>query len=272
MNPGSLSSYARRGALVALLAATSATLTLLAAPAQAHDIVLVPQAGGLTVRYGHPHDWQPVDHEKLLELQVQGASGTPADRHDALKRKGLDMLLAPADLKGPALVAARYDNGLWVELPPGADGKSQWRNTSRFMTPSAKGVTLSVKFAKGLAAGAKDETLYKRQVGHLLELVPQKNPLALKPGETLPVLVLFDGKPLADAGIENSNLVDKLPEDKIPRYRTDASGMAQVPLHARGVNTLAVDLERPNDASLPGGAQAAPADKLLMVATYTFVR
>ncbi len=257
-----------------IVAAAAAVLALVLSPrpAEAHDIVLVPQGGGLTVRYGHPLDWLPVDHEKLLELQVQGAAGTVSDRHGALKRKGLDMLLAPAALAGPALVAARYDNGLWVELPAGPDGKAAWRNSSKFMTPEAKSVTLSVKFAKALAAGANDDTLFKRQVGHLLELVPQKNPLALKAGELLPVLVLFDGKPLADAGIENSNLVDKLPEEKIPRYRTDANGIAQVSLRPRGVNTLAVDLERPNDASLPGGARATPADKLLIVATYTFMR
>ena len=59
------------------------------------------------------------------------------------------------------------------------------------------------------------------------------------------------------AGIENSNLVDKLPEDQIPRYRTDASGIAQVPLRAKGINTLAVDMERPNDASLPGTARVS---------------
>jgi nickel transport protein len=262
----------RRGAATLLLLAAAWSLVLLAPPAQAHDIVLVPQAGGLTVRYGHPHDWQPVDPEKLLELQVLGPAGAVIDRHDALSRKGLDMLLAPAALAGPALVAARYDNGLWVELPAAADGKPQWRNTSRFMTPQARAVTLSVKFAKALAAGAADDTLFNRRVGHLLELVPQKNPLALKAGDMLPVLVLFDGQPLAGAAIENSNLVDKLAEDKIPRWRTDASGIAQVPLRGRGVNTLAVDLERVVDASLPGSERAAPANRLLIVATYTFVR
>ena len=256
----------------ALTAIAALALTFAASSARAHDIVLVPDRGGLTVRYGHPKDWLPVDIEKLLELQVQGADGSATDRHDALKRRGLDMLLPAGSLRGPTLVAARYDNGLWVQLPSSANGKAQWRNTSRFMTPAASSVTLSVKFAKAWSATAADDAVFKRPVGHLLELVPQQNPLALKAGAMLPVLVLFDGKPLPGAGIENSNLVGKLPEDQIPRYRTDASGIAQVPLRAKGINTLAVDMERPNDASLPGTARAAPADKLLMVATFTFVR
>jgi len=247
-------------------------LSLASGAARAHDIVLVPDKSGLTVRYGHPADWLPVDGEKLLELSVQGADGASTDRHGALKRRGLDLLLGQGSLRGATLVSARYDNGLWVQLPPGADGKAQWRNSSRFLTPSASSVLLSVKFAKAWSATAADDAVFKRQVGHLLELVPQKNPLSLKPGEMLPVRVLFNGKPLVDAGIENSNLVVKLPEDKIPRYRTDANGIAQVPLRANGINTLAVDLERTNDSSLPGGALAAPADKLLAVATFTFVR
>lgn len=246
---------------------------LLADPAIAHDIVLVPAgAGALTVRYGHPHDWQPVDGEKLLELQVLSANQAPADRHRQLARRGLDMQLPKGSVPSPALVAARYDNGFWVQGAAGADGKAEWRNTSRFMQPAAASVMLSVKFAKALSGSAADADAYQRTVGHLLELVPQKNPLALDPGATLPVLVLFDGKPLPDAAIENSNLVDPIPEDKIVRYRTDAQGIAQVRLRPKGVNTLAVDVERALDASFPGADRAAPADKVLMVATYTFVR
>lgn len=130
----------------------------------------------------------------------------------------------------------------------------------------------SVKFAKGLARAGGDDALFGRRIGHLLELVPQKNPLALKAGETLPVLVLYDGKPLEGAGVEIGNLVDKLPEERIKRYPTDAAGIAQVPLRPRGINTLAVDVERPNDGSLGDAAKALPVDKVLMAATYTFVR
>lgn len=246
---------------------------LLSPPAMGHDIVLVPAGGGaLTVRYGHPHDWLPVDGEKLLELQVLGVGGTPADRHRQLMRNGLDLVLPKRSVAAPALVAARYDNGFWVEGTPGPDGKAEWRNTSRFMAPGAASVMLSVKFAKALAASATDEAVYRQRVGHLLEIVPQRNPLAAGAGETLAVLVLFDGKPLSGAGIENSNLIDPIPEDKITRYRTDADGIAQVPIRAKGVNTLAVDVERKLDAGFPGAERAAPADKVLMVATYTFVR
>jgi len=145
-------------------------------------------------------------------------------------------------------------------------------NTTRVMLPEAEFVSNNLKFAKALLPSAADEGLYMRRVGHLLELVPQRNPATLKAGELLPVLVLFKGQPLAGAGIEVGNLFDAVPEDQIRRYTTDAQGIAQVTLRDKGVNMLGVDLERPNDGSLGEAAKKVGADKFVLVATYTFLR
>lgn len=269
-----------RAALLALL------LTTAGLAVQAHDIVLVPQADGWRVRYGHPQDWLPVDGEKLLALQIFNGSAPPLDPHDALRRQGLDLLLTgPRQPPGDGLVAASYDNGLWARLPanPALPGtKPSYRNTSRWLAPGADDTLVSLKFAKGwrgVGASARaasvasaDNPAWRREVGHLLELVPQLDPLTLKPGALLPVKVLLNGLPLAGAGVELSDLVTKLPEDRITRYTTDANGIAQVPLRPHGVQMLGVDLERPNDGSLAEGARSLPVDKLLIVATYTFVR
>jgi len=48
-----------------------------------------------------------------------------------------------------------------------------------------------------LQVGDKTDDTCKRVLGQTLEIVPQANPYALKPGDMLPVLVLFEGKPLA---------------------------------------------------------------------------
>lgn len=58
-----------------------ATVALLTLPAVvvAHDLVLVPEPNGnLTVRFGHPGDWQVPDKERLLDLQVSGSAGAAA--------------------------------------------------------------------------------------------------------------------------------------------------------------------------------------------------
>lgn len=257
------------------LAAYVATVCLiLQTTANAHDIVLVPEANQIRVRLGHPGDWQTVDKERLLELTVIGDPSKAIDIQANLKRQGLDFVVPlKATLASKAnMTAARYDNGLWVEVVTAGQAKPEWRNSSRFMTPQAKEVMASVKFAKSYSGSAKDDSVFSTKAGHLLELIPQANPYGLKVGQTLPVLVLFNGQPLAQAKIEVSNLKDKLPEDKIPRYITDTKGVAQVPLRANGINTLAVDLKKPKDASFGPGGLALPVENILMVATYTFVR
>jgi hypothetical protein len=74
-------------------------------------------------------------------------------------------------------------------------------------------------------AGAPNDG-YKRVAGLTLEIVPEKDPSQLKSGETLPVRVLFKGKPAANlqlfaakAGAANKNV-----------GKTDANGRVSVPI------------------------------------------
>ena len=249
--------------------ALAASALLSGAAACAHDLVLMPAANGeLRIRFGHPLDWQAVDPEKLLEVQTIDTAGKVTDRHRALTRRDLDMVL-PLAADAALLIAARYDNGLWLTLPAKDGQPVQYRNASKFMLPEGTDPMLAVKYAKGIVLRADDETLFGKTLGHRLEIIPQKNPLKLGEGDALPVLVRFNGRPLAGAGIENSDLETKLPEDQIVRYQTNADGMAQVKLR-RGVNVLAVDHTVPNDGSLGDAARALPVDKGALIATYAF--
>lgn len=129
----------------------------------------------------------------------------------------------------------------------------------------------SLKFAKALPPRAPVGE-YKQEAGHLLELIPQADPLTLAAGAKLPVLVKLAGKPMTDAALEVSDLVTALPEDKIPRYATNAQGIAMVPIRAKGMTVLVVDVARPNDGTVSAEAKQLPVDKLMMVATYAFIR
>lgn len=75
-----------------------------------------------------------------------------------------------------------------------------------------------------------------RVVGLPLEIVPLRNPFALKVGDTLPVRVLFRDEPLADA-----NLGWDVPGDgdaPLGTVRTDARGEALVPIAQLGLTTI----------------------------------
>ena len=236
----------------------------------AHDLVLVPATTGhLTVRFGHTGDWQQADKERLLDLQAQEDGTTARPLTSTLKGKGLTLEAGPVATAGKAsLVTARYDNGLWVSMP-GPDGKDVYLNSTKAMVPQAASTMSAIKFAKALYATPGDTVVYKRDVNHLIELIPQKNPAGVKVGDTLPVLVKFAGKPLANAGVEVTDSATKTVEGQ-EKFTTDAEGMARVPIRRGGLNMLSVDHEQANDGSLGAAMKALPVDKVAMIATYSF--
>lgn len=73
-------------------------------------------------------------------------------------------------------------------------------------------------------------------LGLPLEIVPLTNPFRLKPGETLPIRVLFQGKPLPEANVG----WDYPGAELTPRgtARTDAAGEALIPISRTGLNAL----------------------------------
>jgi uncharacterized GH25 family protein len=248
----------------------TALLTLAGHAAQAHDIVLEPLRDGIAVRYGHAQDWQQVQAGKLVDLQLLRGSEAPQDVRDSLRPRRIDFLLPMPSGRQPLLLAARYDNGLWARLPAAEGTRAVSRNTTRVMLPDAAVVTNNLKFAKALVVNADDTTVYQRTVGHLLELVPQRNPARLRAGEALDVLVLFKGQPQAGVEIELSNLQDV--PGQAQQFRSDANGIARVTLLPRGVNTLGALFERPNDGSLGEASRAVGADRFVLAATLSFVR
>lgn len=92
-------------------------------------------------------------------------------------------------------------------------------------TDAAPGRELYSRRAKALVrVGNGDPGDVSRPVGHTLEIVPLKNPYALKRGEALPVRVLFNGEPLQGATIDLDDLSDAL--DPLQSATTDADGVA----------------------------------------------
>lgn len=236
----------------------------------AHDLVLVPDpSGDLTVKFGHPNDWQPADKERLLGLRTEGDRGAPiAAANLVVKGKNLQMRHVATPGKA-ALVSARYDNGLWVTLPGAAGAKPNYFNTSKAMLPEGGSSMAAVKFAKALYGAAGDATVYKQPVGQLIELVPQSNPADAKAGARMKVLVLLNGQPLADAGVEVTDSATTSGEGQ-PTFKTDAAGIAEVPIRRAGLNVLSVDYETPNDGKVAPAMKQLPVDKIAMIATYAF--
>ena len=84
-----------------------------------------------------------------------------------------------------------------------------------------------------LQVGKKQTDDYKTILGYPVELVPQQNPYKLKKGDTIEILCLFDGKPLANqvvlAGREESGKIKASPE-----LRSDVKGIVKLKLDGSG--------------------------------------
>jgi nickel transport protein len=78
-------------------------------------------------------------------------------------------------------------------------------------------------------------------LGHDLEIVPLSDPAATRPGQTLRLRVLFQGKPLAGAEVERGDGTTAVPEKDIPRFATDREGIAAVPIVNSGPHLMVID-------------------------------
>lgn len=89
----------------------------------------------------------------------------------------------------------------------------------------------------------KPQPWVTRPVGLSLEIVPDRDPYRLKPGEQLPVHILFDGRPLAGALVKLTNLdYDTRP---VETHRSDAAGRAAFTVPDRGAWLINVIWTKP---------------------------
>ena len=222
--------------------------------ASAHDIwlTLTGDAGSrrAVVNYGHPDDRPPAFADKVIDLFAITSGG----------KKSLLTGLTPAVINGTFVVetspfaddghvvlATRYDNGYWIKTKDGL-----YRNATKRLVPDAAEGLWSSKFAKAVTGPASP---WQTVLGHDLELVPLSDPAGVAPGQSLKLRVLFHGKPLAGGAIERGDGVTAVPENDIPRFATDADGIATVPIVKAGAHLLVIDY-RVSPSAVPDQANA----------------
>jgi nickel transport protein len=224
----------RHGMLaVAIVVATAGT-------AWAHDVwlTLAGDAGSrrVVVNYGHPGDRPPTMPDKVLELVAIGSDRTTSllPGIAPVQEDGIPVVVSqPFADNGPLLLAARYDNGFWIKRSDGL-----YRNATRRLAPDAMESLWSSKFAKALSG---PDAPWQEVLGHDLEIVPLSDPDKVTTGQALRLKVLFQGKPLPRAEVERGDGVTAVPESDIPRFVTDAEGIASIPIVKSGPHLLVID-------------------------------
>ena len=243
-------------ALVVALAWASGGVAL------AHDFWLQPtnfrvaagQSTPVSIQVGHGQARQRwVSSDRVVTLRDIGPKGS-ADRRPELIRAGAqDMSLAFA---APGLhILALETNHADSDLPAIRfnDYAKAEGLTAALQTRQAQGKTdapgreIYSRRAKALVlVGAPlpgDDARVTKPLGLTLEIVPERNPYALKPGEPLPVRVLYEGRPLAGATVKLTNLdFDMRP---LAVKQTDSAGRAAFDVPLRGLWLLNVIWTKP---------------------------
>jgi len=222
-------------------------LTLVSAAAlYAHDAWVAKEGDVLVVKYGHADKIDPYKPAYVTEAKAYDASGKEIGV--TIKPQETRAILVTA--QDPALVSIIFNSGAWVKTPEG------WKNISK---PEAEkeGKTVlqsdkSIKYSKDLW---KWNDRFGKSLGGKMELVPLKNPLALKVGDNLPLQVLYNGKPLAGIAVRAEGVKDGA--------KTDPNGRVEVAITKSGLNVLAATNKTPtpNDPD---------ADTLVEVTNFSF--
>ena len=223
------------------MAATAAIA--MAIPAAAHDFWLQPRgyrfaapaAVPFSILVGHGAARQPwaVDSDRVLIFRSYGPDGVRDHRGDIAQQEhggaGVLRLAKPGSYvavfqSSPAesdLPALRFNDYLAEEgLTPAIEARKAAGTTGR------DGRELYSRRAKTLIrvgdAPPATRSYVTRKLGLLLELVPEKDPYALAPGEALPVRVFYRNQPLAGALVKLTNL--EFDAKPLSVQRSDAQG------------------------------------------------
>jgi uncharacterized GH25 family protein len=231
-----------------ILTHTALTLALGLLPAAAHDFVLTSGTDAdkqttISGLYGHPGSWETPDIHRLFALDVHTSA---KDEPESLLEKvtvakssvlKLQATVSEMEESDYLAVSAIYDNGFWVSAKGG-----KYFNTTKKEAAGRISVeegSHNIKFAKVLISGKDKAT------GHRLEIVLQKTPTDLAAGAKVPVMVVFDGKALESAELAIVPLDGVLDHDT-PGIKTDAMGMAELPLGKTGTHVIRVSHDVPS--------------------------
>lgn len=198
----------------------------------AHDAWIEKQDGELVVVYGHGAKHEAYDPENVKAVQGFDDQGKPV-AVDIVRHKD-KVALAP---KGtPAIVTMFYDGGYYVRTTEG--GKRMTKREAKGKFEILEGL-ISQKCSKAFLASTE---AYPQALGLRLEIVPEKDPFSVQPGETLPVKVLLAGKPLEGVAVKSSDMGHSNPEG-LPR--SDKNGNVSVVIAKPGFQLLVTSHKTP---------------------------
>jgi len=166
--------------------------------------------------------------------------------------------------------SALTENGTYVAVAIPVNGFATKTTEGYQRGKSKKDVTnaiqcrFSQKFAKAVfSKGNGGGNAFSQPMGHAMEIIPMKDPAALKAGDTLPVKVLLEGKPARTYIYGTYAGFSESANTYAYTTRTDKEGVAQIKMLHNGDWLLLAKMEE-------GYPDAAVCDLKSWAASLTF--
>ncbi len=189
-----------------------------------HDAWIEPKADHLVIVYGHIGKLEGYDPAKVKQVRALDCKGAGVPLQTTKNKDSVTM----SSKRAPAVATMLFDNGCWVSTTDGWKNLTKREAAGKFQVAEAM---KSRKYAKTLLAPCGS---FSKAVGLRFEIVPQKDPLGLKPGEALPVKVLLDGKAFEGAEVRGTGVGHDA--KNVPK--TDKDGIASVVIEKNGLQVI----------------------------------
>jgi uncharacterized GH25 family protein len=278
-----LARFQNRAALVMIafvMTNASVLTTLHTAPVLAHDTWLLPQKTAVGVKQqvklditsgmAFPRNDHAITADRVERSSVRVGSSNSALINATMQPKFLTLsgaiggtgiglcaiVLRPKTLELKPKDVAHY----LEEIGASESLRSAWKKPTktmrwreRYAKHTKSFIAVGTEESNALEA-AQNDSSWSQPAGLKLEIVPQKNPCSLRVGDDFSVLVLRDGKPLADVSIGCTPAGVAASAKSKGLKKTDANGIATFKLSKKGwhlfrgtdlraVNTAEVEFE-----------------------------
>lgn len=178
----------------------AAALLLTLQTVQAHEFIIKPVSlsgtQGQTIPFNilsahvfmESEEMEPLQQVEAYSLSSAGRQDIPLVGNEA--DKALNGTIA-IKAEGTHVLCGHRNGMIWSKTTKG------WKQDSKKNLSGVLSSGKYEKFAKAIISNGKNDSAYRKPVGHKLEIVPLDDPQTARPGEEMKLQVLYDGKPLA---------------------------------------------------------------------------
>ena len=167
--------------------------SIAATTASAHDYWIEKKGDGYAAVYGHRDQRLEYDPASLKKVSVYNAAGKTVDFKKEIQSRSI--FIKPVG--NACLILADLESGYWTKTIYGLKNLPKRKASRPIESYRAYHFSKSI-VSTGAAA-------IKPVEGLKLDIVPTRQPLEMKVGDTLQLKVLFDGKPYAGASMEGDH-------------------------------------------------------------------